>query len=1786
MTARGVWYAALFVSTATMLSAHAEEPRWAAPPIEDCISVRDAQNRRARWDELLTALSEAQVVFVGETHDDETTHRAELALLDGLLERRAGAVVLALEMFERDVQPVLEAYLVGRIDERQFLSQSRPWANYATAYRPLIERAREKGIPVYASNFPRPLVATVAQAGADWRQALTPEQENWVAEQLLPQPDEYWRRVENAVRGHAGFLRQSDRLLSTQSLWDNTMADTCAKLLEKFPDRLILHINGDFHSAYRQGVVHQLLERKPHTRIATVSLHPVSDTKSARWIGKPPADFVLYVLSSAKEKEEGYYRVTASKDVKYLLHVPESSGQRRFPLLIALPSDGLRAADAMEWWKWHLGDEAAIVAIEPFYRETEPDRTIGGRWFWIDSFDEDIPRIVDVVEEIWGYVCRQFPMEPERVVVVGEASAGTAAVAAAVWTERAPLRSIALSPAHYAKLRDLPLPLPELWGNDPPPRRAVELLVKPDDQAWWKQELAEYDAVGITTALHTIPADPARLDAWYQAARRALGLPSINTKALSRTEYLVLPAESPRAEHWGRMQSLWLTQEGVKLVVSRTPPAEGQAVRSTELVPESFLADDALPRCPGPFGGTTVLVLPPHVPASTVQAWLKVEQKDPLARQSRFHRVRVATLGNERTIEEVLTKLESEQRRNVLVVPAVFYAHAEFLQAINERVRPFENRMTFHWLPGLGGSRSALAKPLDEKPIHYRIRAKLNPAEHQLIAVVNIELPEDLRQKPLTFRLDGSATVRRSNIPLQSEKAEVETRWSSPNSPEVDHLELEYEAKFDYALTDQKSEYTRGFRQTRGWIGPEGVYLAGESLWLPTFADRLVTFELHVEQPEGWHSISQGSGHSRGENGEAHWVCRDNMEEVYLVGGPLIRYRDTAGSIELAVYLRTDDPGLAKKYLTTGAQYLELYRKLFGPYPYTKFSLVENFWETGFGMPSFTLLGPQVIRFPFILHSSYPHEILHNWWGNGVFVDYSRGNWCEGLTAYLADHLVQEQRGTGAEYRRNTLQRYRDYVAVEKDFPLATFHERHSSATEAVGYAKAMMLFHMVRRSIGDEAFRRGLAEFYRRHRGKRASVDQLFACWEETSERPFSEFLRAWWDAPGAPRLEVKQVEVSALQHGKHGIRGYLRQSQPQSVYPLDVPIYVRTEGGTVEHRVRMTEREARFELQVEGEPVALYIDPQFDVMRILDPRETPPTLSGLFGQEQLWALLPRAASAEAIAGYQRLIEIWQTDEHRIEVHWDDQIDQLPKDRSVWIFGWENKWLETWLKSASCVAWNHEQKLVRFGTDSVDLVGRTVVAVVRHPERTDRVLGWLSVDRPAAFEGVGRKLPHYGKYSYLVFEGDEPTNTIKGQWAVDDSPLIVDLRSNRPAPLEPFVVHSQALADLPPAFSGQALHEHVRWLADPQREGRGVGTKGLEDAARYIRDTMAEIGLQPGGDGGSYFQVFSVRGPTGQPLECKNVIGVLPGRNPQWKDQCVILCAHYDHLGKGWPDVRSGNEGEVHPGADDNASGVAVMLEVARALSEQGCSRTLVVIAFSAEEMGRLGSRYYVDHPVIPLIETRAVVNLDTVGRLRDQPILVLGTGTADEWVHIVRGCSYVTGIPSRAVDQDVGGSDQLSFVDKGIPAIQLFTGAHEDYHRPSDTVDKVDIAGLAKVAAFVKEAVEYLLERPEPLTVRIGPPAESEAARPQRRAAFGIVPEYDFAGPGVKVASVLPDSPAARAGVLSGDILIEWDGRAVDDLRKFAALLRAASPGQTVKLRLLRKEKTVELRAQLDVR
>jgi hypothetical protein len=1019
-------------------------------------------------------------------------------------------------------------------------------------------------------------------------------------------------------------------------------------------------------------------------------------------------------------------------------------------------------------------------------------------------------------------------------------------------------------------------------------------------------------------------------------------------------------------------------------------------------------------------------------------------------------------------------------------------------------------------------------------------------------------------------------------------------RYRAEGSPGA--LKLTYEGVVRNDLTAPKEEYQRGFRETPGTIGPEGVYLAGSTFWVPSFGEALVTFRMTAKAPSGWQLVSQGDGTARDAGGTARWDSKGPVDEVYLVGGPLHDYRDRAGAVETLVFLHERDDALASKYLAATAQYLDMYRGLIGPYPYGKFALVENFWETGYGMASFTLLGPQVTRFPFILTSSYPHEVLHNWWGNSVFVDYAKGNWCEGLTAYLADHLIQEQRGKGEEYRRATLQKYLSYVRDGRDFPLTEFRGRESAATEAVGYGKALMGFHMVRRHLGDATFRKTLARFYADFRGRRATFEDFRATAESVSGKPLGWLFDGWVKRTGAGARARRPAPGARARAAGHG-PGTVRQVQRDAPFALEVPLAVLSEKGTTRQVVRLEGPEARFEVRTDSEPLALAADPQFDVFRRLDPREIPPSIGQLFGEPKLLAVLPASLSAEEDAAWRALLKGWETPTHAIEVKTDAEVEALPADRAVWLLGRGNRLAALFAK----------QDGLSIGLGDVSALGEkapleahSFVFVARHPGNAAKAVGWIFGEPLAALPGLGRKLPHYGKYSYLGFEGTEPVNVLKGQWPESDSPLRADLRpaTKRGTPLPPLAPETRrALAELPPAFSQTRLAAHVAALAAPALEGRGLGTAGEKSAAEYVAGEMKAAGLLPAGDAGGFLQRFRVeRTAAGGPAEVVNVAGVLPGTDPAWEDQSVVVVAHYDHLGRGWPDARKGSEGQIHPGADDNASGVAVLLELARAMKDEKPKRPVVFLAVTGEEAGRLGSRRWVAGPSARSVaKTLAAVNLDTVGRLGAGKLQVLGTGTAGEWIHAVRGASWVTGVETKAVTETLESSDHVSFVEAGIPAVQLFTGPHVDYHRPSDTAEKVDVPGLAKVAAVAKELVSWLAGRVEPLAVTIAPkgtanataspgaapggapPPSGSAGPPARRVSFGTMPDFAFEGPGVKVEGVVPGSPAEKAGVKAGDVVLKLDGKAVASLRDFSDKLKGMTPGQVVATTLRRDGKEI---------
>jgi hypothetical protein len=399
-----------------------------------------------------------------------------------------------------------------------------------------------------------------------------------------------------------------------------------------------------------------------------------------------------------------------------------------------------------------------------------------------------------------------------------------------------------------------------------------------------------------------------------------------------------------------------------------------------------------------------------------------------------------------------------------------------------------------------------------------------------------------------------------------------------------------------------------------------------------------------------------------------------------------------------------------------------------------------------------------------------------------------------------------------------------------------------------------------------------------------------------------------------------------------------------------------------------------------------------------------------------------------------------------------------------------------------------------------------------------------------------------------------------------------------------------KALAYLSAVFSEERMMDVIRSLSDNKMKGRGFGSVELDQAAQYIANKFQEAGIQPAGDKeGSFFQEWKVKGSEfKKDVILKNVIGVIRGNKPEWKEQSVIFSAHYDHLGLGWPDVRKGNEGKIHPGADDNASGVAILLELARTLGKTWKpDRTVVFAAFAGEEAGLIGSKYYVKNEKrFPIEKAIGMLNLDTVGRLGKKKLMVFGTGSAREWIHIFMGAGYVTGVPIEPVSKEFGSSDQKSFHDAGVPAVQFFTGPHLDYHSPTDTIEKIDAAGLVKIASVVKEAVEYLAGRKKPLTSLLDRKRDFKTGKAPgagRKVSLGTIPDFAYEGKGIRIVGTLPDSPAEKAGLRENDVITLFNENQVDDLRSFSDLLKSMKPGDNVTITFIRDEK--EKKVQLEI-
>ncbi len=377
------------------------------------------------------------------------------------------------------------------------------------------------------------------------------------------------------------------------------------------------------------------------------------------------------------------------------------------------------------------------------------------------------------------------------------------------------------------------------------------------------------------------------------------------------------------------------------------------------------------------------------------------------------------------------------------------------------------------------------------------------------------------------------------------------------------------------------------------------------------------------------------------------------------------------------------------------------------------------------------------------------------------------------------------------------------------------------------------------------------------------------------------------------------------------------------------------------------------------------------------------------------------------------------------------------------------------------------------------------------------------------------------------------------------------------------------------------SLEEDIVFLASDSLVGRETGTPEELIAADYLQKRMKTIGLQPKGKAGTYFQTFTFKPKTDPHAEVQFVSGdsTITGTNvigyiDNQAEKTVIIGAHYDHLGMGGEGSLYADGDAIHNGADDNASGVGVMLKVAEKLKDSIKGSNYMFIAFSGEEMGLLGSNYFTKNPTIDLNEANYMINMDMVGRLRDDKTLsISGTGTAPIWNQVLNSTN--PGFKLVLNESGVGPSDHTSFYLQNIPVLHFFTGQHEDYHKPSDDSEKLNYEGMRMIGGYILNVISELDDDAK-LAFRTTK-NESEDV-PRFKVALGVMPDYLFDGKGMRIDGVTEDRPAAIAGLQKGDVVIQLGDSTVVDMMSYMRALSTFEEGDSTKVVVDRKGEKVE--------
>ena len=674
----------------------------------------------------------------------------------------------------------------------------------------------------------------------------------------------------------------------------------------------------------------------------------------------------------------------------------------------------------------------------------------------------------------------------------------------------------------------------------------------------------------------------------------------------------------------------------------------------------------------------------------------------------------------------------------------------------------------------------AMVSPLQANTltsIHHELHITLNPDTHTITGLDTIHLPPSHRaNSSVSFILHPQLTIDRVEFNGQALPVPHPSEVPTPQAPSTRRvIEIALPPLDDpgqpaaltltyHGLIDDSPKASSGLRfvkpdDTNGHIGPNGVYLTYETFWYPTWEQTLSTFDLTLSLPSDWTVITQGREVARtitDGRRTTRWTVDLPSEALTLAANHFVVHTQEWKDIQLATYLFPEEAHLAPQYIEATIEYLQMYTDLLGPYPFTKFAVVENFFPSGLGLPSFTLLGEGVVRRGYTQPYSLGHEIVHSWFGNSVFNDFAQGNWVEGLTTYLSNYYYDEATGHQQEAfttRRRMVYEYNLYAEPDKEYPVRAFHHKETRMDNAIGYQKTALAFHMLRQEMGDVAFFNGVRRIIQEGTGTYLEWNDLRRIFSKAAGRDLGWFFQQWVDRPGAPTVNIQDILIqeNPTQLGQFTVTGTILQAEPTFSIPL--PIRVDLQGGLTFDTVLNLDQAAQpFTLHLPASPTAIAIDPERHLLLRLQGAQLPPMLNRWETDARRILLRPHTMTKDEAQSLEALFQRLDEQPGIETIQTDDPV--ISESASYLIIGLSARRL---LESGSFKACEKSIDLQpgHLSIEKQTFEGPEMAFLIScpHPRDAKHTVTFFFGWSPEAVQPVSRLLFFYGWDSYLVFK-------------------------------------------------------------------------------------------------------------------------------------------------------------------------------------------------------------------------------------------------------------------------------------------------------------------------------------------------------------------------------------------------------------------------------------------------